>query len=182
MHWRNTHIHYGSLSIALHWFMLLLIVAVYASMELREFFPKGSNLREAFKTWHYMLGLSVFALVWQRFASRMTGAEPAIRPAPPHWQLMAAKAMHWALYALMMLMPIVGWMILSAEGKAIPFFGLQLPELIGADKSLAETLKEFHEIVGIAGYLLIGLHAFAALFHHLWLGDNTLRRLLPTRH
>ena len=52
MSWRNTEIRYGSLSIALHWLMLLLVVAIYAAIELREFYPKGSDPREASKTWH----------------------------------------------------------------------------------------------------------------------------------
>ena len=53
---------YRSLSIGLHWIMLLLLIAVYACIELRVFFPKGSDLRTALKTWHFMLGLSVFVL------------------------------------------------------------------------------------------------------------------------
>jgi len=59
MQWRNNKERYGTLSIGLHWSMLLLLVVVYACIELREFFPKGSDLREALKTWHFMLGLAV---------------------------------------------------------------------------------------------------------------------------
>ena len=54
---------YSTASIALHWLMVLLFVAVYATIELREFYPKGSVPREALKAWHFMLGLSVFVLV-----------------------------------------------------------------------------------------------------------------------
>ncbi len=49
---------YGALSIGLHWLMLLLIAAVYACIELRGNFPKGSDMREGLKTWHLMLGLT----------------------------------------------------------------------------------------------------------------------------
>jgi cytochrome b561 len=181
MNWKNTTIRYGSLSIALHWLMLLLLTAVYACIELRGFFPKGSDLREALKTWHFMLGLTVFVLVLLRLGVRAMSPVPRIEPNPPKWQDLSAKLMHLALYALMLGMPLAGWLLLSAAGKPIPFFGLQLPALIGESKPLADVIKEVHETVGTAGYFLIGLHAAAALFHHYVVGDNTLRRMLPRR-
>lgn len=78
-------------------------------------------------------------------------------------------------------MPLAGWLLLSAAGKPIPFFGLQLPALIGESKDLAGVIKEIHEIGGTVGYFLIGLHAAAALFHHYFLRDDTLRRMLPSQ-
>ena len=74
---------------------------------------------------------------------------------------------------------LIGWLALSAGGHATPFFGLELPALIGPDKSLASAFKEIHETVGTFGYYLIGLHALAALFHHYVIRDNTLVRMLP---
>jgi len=181
MQWRNSTERYGALSIGLHWLMLLLLVAVYACIELRGFFPKGSDLREALKTWHFMLGLSVFVLVWLRLLSYLTGPFPRIEPELPKWQKLSAKLIKLALYVLMIVMPLAGWLILSTEGKPIPFFGLQLPALVNENKNLAELLKELHGTVGTVGYFLIGLHAAAALFHHFVLRDNILRRmLLPT--
>lgn len=172
---------YGSWSIGLHWLMLLLLAAVYASIELREIFPRGSDAREMMKTWHFMLGLSVFALALLRLAINVARSAPEIKPDPPAWQKLSAKAMHLALYALMLAMPLAGWLILSASGKPIPFFGLHLPALIAESKSTAEFIKEIHEAVGTAGYFLIGLHAAAALYHHYLVRDNTLRRMLPGR-
>jgi cytochrome b561 len=179
MNLRNSPTRYGALSIALHWVMLLLIAAVYACIELRDNFPKGSVIREGLKTWHFMLGLSVLVLVLIRLVLRLTDTVPRIEPNPPKWQDRFAKLMHLALYALMIGMPLMGWFVLSAQGKAITFFGLQLPPLIGASKSIAEWAKELHEAGGTIGYLLIGAHAAAALFHHYVVRDTTLRRMLP---
>ena len=181
MSWSNTKNRYGSVSIALHWLMFLLIVAVYACMELREIFPKGSDPRAAMKTWHFMLGLSVFVLVWLRLALRLLQAKPVIEPRPIAWQRYLATLMHWAFYAFMIGMPIAGWMILSAEGKPIPFYGLELPALIAENKDTAEWIEDIHTTVGTAGYFLVALHASAALFHHYVLRDNTLTRILPGR-
>lgn len=80
MQWRNSPVRYGWLSAALHWLMLVLLIAVYASMELRDFYPKGSAPREAMKTWHYMLGLTVLGLAMLRLVVNMIGPVPAISP------------------------------------------------------------------------------------------------------
>jgi cytochrome b561 len=181
INWRNSTDRYGTLSIGLHWLMLLLLAAVYACMELKGIFPKGSGLREALKTWHFMLGLSVFVLVWLRLAVHMIGPSPRVEPDPPKWQNLSAKLMHLALYVFMIGMPLGGWLLLSAAGKPIPFFGLQLPALIGESKPFADLIKDIHETGGTVGYFLIGLHAAAALFHHYVQRDNTLRRMLPNR-
>jgi cytochrome b561 len=182
MNWKNTTDRYGSLSIGMHWLMLLLLVAVYACIELREFYPRGSDLREGLKTWHFMLGLGVLLLVALRLAIRLVaGAAPLIRPPPPQWQQRLAALMHLALYAFLIAMPLLGWLTLSASGKPIPFFGLQLPALLAADKALAGSLKEIHETVGTIGYYLVGLHAAAALAHHYLKRDDTLLRMLPRR-
>lgn len=170
---------YGSLSIGLHWVMLLLLVAVYACIELRGYFPKGSDPREALKTWHFMLGLSVFALVVVRLVTRMMTTTPPIKPNPPKLQALSAKLMQIALYALMIGMPLAGWLILSASGKPIPFFGLHLPALISQSKDTADFIKEIHETGGTVGYFLIGFHTAAALYHHYVMRDNTLMRMLP---
>jgi cytochrome b561 len=168
---------YHWLSIVLHWGMLVLFVAVYASIELRELFDKGSAPREAMKSFHFMLGLLVFALVWLRIALRLKYPAPAIQPAPSAMQEKAAKLAHLMLYAFMIGMPIAGWLILSAAGKPIPFFGLELPALIGPNKELASQIKEVHETVASLGYFLIGAHAAAALYHHYFMRDNTLLRM-----
>ena len=175
----NTRDRYGALSITMHWLMFLLLVAVFACMELREIYPKGSEPREALKSWHFTLGLTVFALVWLRLALRLSQAVPAITPQPARWQDILGKLVHLALYAFMLGMPVLGWLILSGEGKPVPFYGLELPGLIAENEVLAEDIEEIHTTIGEIGYYLIGLHAVAALFHHYFLKDNTLRRMLP---
>ena len=95
------------------------------------------------------------------------------------WQTLLAKLTHLALYGFMIGMPIAGWIILSASGKAIPFFGMDLPALVGPDKALANQVKEVHEAVATIGYFLVGLHAVAALYHHYVVKDDTLRRMMP---
>lgn len=181
MNLKTSTLRYGSFSIGIHWLMLLLFVAVYGTIELRELFEKGSDPREALKTWHFMLGMLVFMLVWLRLAARLSGPTPTITPELPKLQQLSATLLHLALYLLIIGMPLTGWLMLSAAGKPIPFFGLELPALIGENKALAKQIKEVHEFVGTTGYYLIGLHAAAALYHHYLKHDNTLTRMLPGR-
>lgn len=180
MSWRNTTHRYGSFSVAMHWLMLVLLVGVYTCINLADAFPKGSGARVDLKTWHYMLGLCVFALVALRLATRaISGPAPEIEPQIARWQRRMAIVIHIVLYFFMIVMPLLGWLTLSAEGERIPFFGLELTPLIGQDQSLAHSVKDVHETIGTIGYYLIGLHAAAALFHHYVMRDNTLTRMLP---
>lgn len=95
------------------------------------------------------------------------------------WQRLAAAATHIVLYALMIGLPLLGWGVLSAEGKPIPFLIWELPPLFGPSDSRAEFLEGLHETGATVGYVVIGLHALAALFHHYLVRDDTLRRMLP---
>jgi superoxide oxidase len=176
---KSTKDRYGSLSITLHWLMLALLIAVYTCILLHEEFPRGSDIRNALTTWHFMLGLSVLVLVIVRLVIRLAGATPAIEPVPSAWQRHLAALMHGLLYLFLFAMPVLGWLTLSAAGKPIPFFGLELPALVGVDKDLSGSFKEIHETIAEIGYWLVGVHAAAALFHHYVVRDNTLLRMLP---
>jgi cytochrome b561 len=181
----NTHIvtgnRYHALLVGSHWLTLILLIAVYALIDLHGAFPKGSDAREAMKTWHFMLGMTVFGLVFVRLTLRSVFRSPPIEPAPAAWQQSLATAMHVALYAFLIVMPLLGWLALSAKGVAVPFFGFELPALIAPDRALGKRLEDIHEAIGNVGYYLIGLHALAALSHHYFMHDDTLRRMSPWR-
>ena len=178
---RGTNDRYSALSIGAHWLTLALLVAVYALIELRDVFPRGSDPREAMEAWHFMLGLTVFGLVGLRLLFRLVFRAPPITPLPPAWMRYLAAAMYVALYAFLVTMPLLGWLALSADGKPVPLFGMQLPALISPNEAWGEKLEEIHETIGTIGYYLVGLHAAAALFHHYFMRDDTLLRMLPWR-
>lgn len=168
---------YSTPSIVMHWLTVVVFIGIYAAINVADMFPKDSDARQLAKNLHFSLGLLVFGLVWLRIVLRVFGGTPAIVPPPPNWQAKLGKLLHLALYALMVLLPLVGWAVLSARGKPIVFFGLDVPALIGENKSLGRTLKDLHELGGNLGYFLIGGHAVAALYHHYVVRDNTLRRM-----
>ena len=178
---KNTEQRYGSLSIGLHWLTLLLIVAVYGLMEFRDIFPKGSAGRDLMKEFHFMVGLLILALVVVRLLVRFGSPSPRILPAPSPLMLKLGHLAHLALYGSLLLAPLLGWLLLSAGGKPIPFFGFELPALIGPDDGLKGIIKDLHETLANLGYALIALHAAAAIYHHHVLKDNTLTNMLPER-
>jgi len=165
--------------IALHWLTLLLLVAVYCLMEFRGAFPRGSEPRELMKMLHYSFGLTVLLLVLPRLLLRLRGAIPPITPPPSTALRLSAAAGHVALYLFMLGMPLGGWLLMSAEGNAISLFGLAVPPLVAPDEALAHWVEDLHETGATVGYFLVGLHAAAALWHHLVRRDDTLRRMLP---
>lgn len=177
-----THVHvagrYNGMSIWLHWLTFALFVAAYATIELREFFPKGTNARETMKWLHGSIGLAIFAVAGIRLALRAILSRPQDSAG---WMRVAARATHAALYTLMIALPLTGWLMLSAEGNPVRFFGLHLPPLLAANEPLADKLEELHETLGTIGYGLIAIHAAAALFHHYALRDGLLSRMAPFR-
>ncbi len=181
MSWKRSINKYRRMSIALHWLMVLLFILIYASIEFRGIFPKDSDGRTLMKDAHFMLGLTVFTLVWLRLLARSIGGAPKITPAPPAWQTALATLMHWALYVFMIAMPVLGYLILSYNDKSVFFYGFDLPALTLKDPDFAKQIKSWHELGGSIGYWLIGLHALAGLAHHYLIKDNTLLRMLPKR-
>lgn len=171
---------YATSMVALHWLMLVLLAAVLLLVEWLEYIPKDDALfRGEVRNWHKSLGLTVFILVWIRLAIRLATPTPPIIPAPPAWQQFAAKAVHLALYAIMIAAPIAGYLMSNAFDKPVALFGIPLPTLIAPDKELGGQIFEVHETLGNALMILVAIHAAAALFHHYVQKDNTLARMLP---
>lgn len=168
---------YSPISVWLHWLMLILLAGVYASMELRGLFERGTEARILIKNIHYWLGLSVFILVWIRLLTRLVTPTPR-REYYGAFQQAAAKLMIIGLYGLMIAMPLLGWALVSAEGHSINLFSWQLPSLLTKNTDLAHQIEDIHVTLGTVGYFLIGFHAVAALFHHLIKKDQTLLRML----
>ncbi|MGL5288165.1 MAG: cytochrome b [Aeromonas sp.] len=176
---KNTEQRYGSLSIGLHWFTLVAMIAVYALIEFRDIFPKGDPGRDLMKQWHFMLGMLIFAIALVRLAIYWLTPSPRIVPALPSKMALLAKLAHLALYGFLILTPLFGWLLLSAAGKPIPFFGLDLPALMAPNPDLKGFIKDTHETLGNIGYGLIALHSVAMLLHHYVRKDNTLTNMLP---
>lgn len=170
---------YTKTAVALHWLIALLIFAT---------FPLGlymadlhlSPLKLRLYNYHKWIGIIVLALALIRLYWRTTHRPPAMPETMKKWEKVAAHAMHHALYLLILVVPVTGWLMSSAKGFQVVLFGvLPLPDLVGKNKELGDLLKEIHETLN---YLMLGLvvaHVAAAFKHHLIERDDILARMLP---
>lgn len=174
-----THDRYSKLSITLHWLTLVLMAAIYITIELHESLPRGHALRRPMEDWHIYLGVCLLPIALFRAVTILRAQIPAIVPQPPVWQMRITKLMKVYLYVLMIGAPLIGWIMVNAEGHIVNLWGLALPTLVSESESLAGLASEAHEVLGVSGYIFIAVHAFAALYHHYLVKDNTLKRMLP---
>jgi cytochrome b561 len=173
--------HYTGTAKSLHWLMALMILGLLALGSYMSDLPLSPEKLQYY-AWHKWAGVSVFALVWLRLIWRVTHRPPAGSNSLSRRMQRAAHAGHFLLYALMIAIPLSGWLMSSAKGVQTVWFGvLPIPDLIGKDKAVGKSLAELHEALNIGLLLLIAGHAAAALFHHFFYKDDTLRRMLPAR-
>lgn len=168
-----------ALSKALHWLIaVLILVMAWLGLTMGDL-PNGPD-KIATYALHKSLGLSILALVMLRLIWRLYAGAPAPLAGTPRWQERIASVTHVALYALLLALPLSGWLLNSAAGFPLQWFGLfNLPALAGRDEGLHALAEETHELLFWALAGLVVLHATAAFHHHLFLGDATLARMLP---
>jgi cytochrome b561 len=164
----------------LHWLMAIAIIAML-------FIGVGMVSTVAPKhvlllTTHKTLGLAILLLVILRIIVRLrTGTPPLPRDLPPPMRL-AAKLSHYALYALMLGMPLIGWAMQSAGAYPIVLLGgIQLPAILAPDAGLYTLLHSAHVMLGLAFFALILLHIAAALFHALIRRDGVFQSMAGGR-
>jgi cytochrome b561 len=132
-------------------------------------------------SWHKWIGVTVLALFFVRGLWRLTHTPPRLLPAP-RWQHLTAHALHALLYVMMFVQPLAGWIYSNATGYPIVYLGLiPLPNLVAKDKLLAAVFQDIHDLGAIVLAVAIGIHALAALKHHVVDRDATLRRICSSR-
>ena len=172
---------YTTTAKSLHWLMAALIFGLLALGFYMSDLPLSPEKLQYY-SWHKWAGVTVFLLVWLRLFWRATHRPPAFAASLSAAQQALAHVGHLALYLLMIVIPLSGWLMSSAKGVQTVWFGvLPLPDLLVRDKALGAQLAELHSALNIGLLLLIVGHVAAALFHHLVHKDDTLRRMLPTR-
>ncbi len=179
MPFKNTRAEWGSVSKLLHWLVVVLIlVMAWIGLRMGDM-PNGPD-KIATYAMHKSIGISILALVLLRLSWRLYAGAPAAVPGTPAWQERLASLTHWALYALLLAIPLSGWVLNSASGFPLQWFGLfNLPAIVGRDHGLHELAEEVHEWLFWAMVALAVAHAAAAFYHHLFQRDATLARMLP---
>ncbi|MDH6154605.1 cytochrome b561 [Polynucleobacter sphagniphilus] len=170
-------VRYNPISVAFHWLMAAIIVVTWSIAIVVSDMPL-SPARITGYSWHKWLGVTVFFLVILRLVWRATHPAPQLEIKMPVWQERAMQLTHFALYLLMMVIPLVGWLMSSAKGYTVNYFGLfELPDLLSKDKALGHQLKDLHEYLADILVALVCLHVLAALKHQFIDKDGLLSRM-----
>lgn len=179
-------VRYHAVAILLHWVIALLIVGllvvglIMGNVEPPELKFKLYQLHKSF-------GMTVLALSLLRLLWRLTHRAPPLPPQTKLWEKWAARAVHWGFYVIMIGMPLIGWLGVSASPMKMPLqiFGLfNVPLLpffdgVADPRGTAEALFEAHGIMAWSAIGLLVLHLGAALKHHFIMRDDVMLRMMP---
>jgi len=157
---------YSTPAIVLHWLVALLIFAAFPLGVYMHELPLSPGKLKLY-SYHKWIGITVLLLVAIRLSWRLTHTPPPLPESVAAWQRRASAAVHGLLYLLMIVIPLSGWMMSSAKGFPVVWFGvLPLPDLVGKDKALGELLAGVHQALNFSLLTLVILHVGAALQHH----------------
>jgi cytochrome b561 len=172
---------YSTLAKLFHWLTVpLLGLALLSGLVIR--FIKDDP-KMGFYALHESLGLLILGLAIARLAWRGVSRPPALPDHLPAAMRAAAAGVHHALYAALVLQPLLGFFTTNAYGfplqGATAFLGfIDLPKFMEAREGLAEVLHWMHSILGWLFLPLLGAHIGGAIFHHAIRRDGTLLRML----
>ncbi|PZQ48243.1 MAG: cytochrome B [Micavibrio aeruginosavorus] len=172
----NSENEYGIAAKSFHWLIAVLIIGLL---------PVGIGMgmlpNEPFKFQIYALhksfGLLVFFLGIGRIIWRFVSPPPEHLETHAHWETTLAGAAHFWLYVCIIGMPLSGWLMSNAGEFPVPFFGIQMPHLIGKDEALGDLFGDVHELLGYTLLLVLALHVAGAIKHHVLDKDETLKRM-----
>lgn len=180
-------LHYDPLSRAFHWLTAIVVAAsfVLGPEGFGRMMHQGVDpATRSSIVWHESLGFLVLALTLLRLVW------VALRPAAPRFEMASwmdtlARLMHLALWALMLALPATALLALGSEGHPLTLLGGvrvdQMPQIANSGIAGLADWGEVHGLLGDALVALAGLHAAAALYHHVVMRDGVLRSMLPKR-
>lgn len=162
----------------LHWLIALLVVVQFTLAWYADTLPRG----EAGQVMaiHKSVGATILVLAIIRILWRFSHRPPAFPRTMPGWEAKLSAVTHWALYFLILAMPISGWMMSSAAGRDVAWFGLfKLPRVIGENEAAGDFFHEAHEIMAIVLLVVALLHIVGAIWHAALKKDGIMQRMLP---
>ncbi len=166
-------------AITFHWAMFILVVVVGVLGLLHDSWPKQT---QAF--WinvHALIGILLWGVLIARFGYRLRHSPPALPSDIDAFSRRFSNPAHLALYALMFVIPIIGFVTFIYHGRIFHFGLFDLNFGIKKDKAVFGPTEDIHGYLAYALFGLAGLHALAALWHRFGLHDGVLVRMWPAR-
>lgn len=170
---------YGFGAKLFHWGIVLLVVVQFALAWTMPEIHRDTK-PDTLISLHLSVGALIILVMLLRLVWRLLHPTALITEGVPGWQLLSARLTHLALYGLLVIMPVLGWINANARGWDVSLFGVvPLPGLIAPHTPFGHLAGDIHSTLAYVVLGLIGLHVVAALYHHFFLRDRTLTRMLP---
>ena len=170
---------YGATAKWLHWPVAIIVILMLVFGRTLEALPIPE--REQMIMAHSGLGTLVIALMIIRLAWRLSHQPPGATTDMGLWQIRVSKAMHWGLYGLFILQPVLGIMqaMYLTDYEVLAFGVIDYSGLAADDATRAQLFHALHSFnAWILSVLVIG-HIIAAFYHHWFQKDDVLRRMIP---
>jgi cytochrome b561 len=167
---------YSKVAITLHWLMALMIIGNLAGGFLHDFVPREGGQRALVMDFHKSFGLTIIALTLFRLGWRLGHSVPALPAYFTGGERLLAKAAHWGFYAMMLALPLSGWVAADRNDRPLAWFGLPVSKF-GVDKATGSAANELHEILGWAMLALLALHIVGIIKHLVMDRDNLMPRM-----
>lgn len=180
MGFKNTAEKYGAVAMTLHWLIALAVFGLMVAGSVMEDIP-DKILRFQVFSLHKAFGITVLALMIARLVWKLLNFSLP-RPDASHkpWEHKLAAAVQWAFYALLIAMPLSGWLMTSAANSTVSVFGLfTAPAIWAPDPDMRRFFGGIHGLTANLIWLALALHIAGALKHAIIDRDGTLRRMLP---
>jgi cytochrome b561 len=176
---RNTYRLWGAPAKALHWTVAALVVA-QVPLGLAAANWRLSPTKLDLFVWHKSLGMLILVLMAARLVWRLSGVAPALPADTRSLERLAAHLSHFALYLMLFLLPLSGWIVNSAANVPFRIFWLiPIPPIVEPEKALADGAARAHASLCVLLVLLLIVHVGAALRHHFLKHNDVLVRMLP---
>jgi cytochrome b561 len=170
---------YSPAARAFHWLTAALVLTSIPIGITMANADLGSAVEDPLYHLHRSIGALVLMITVVRLVYRLLHPAPPLPADTPPIQRIAARATHWALYVLLIVQPIMGWIATSAYRAPVLFFWLfELPPIWKEDRPFSEAMFTVHRSIGIVVAALICIHIAAALYHHFILKDYVLKRMV----
>jgi cytochrome b561 len=170
---------YNPVAKLFHWLIFALLVAQYAVGSIMPHIGR-KTVNEGWVSWHFSIGAAILAVIVARFLWRLFNpVAPAIGLAP--WEAALSRFTHFALYALVFVMTVLGWMATNSRGWDVKLFGvIPFPALVPKGSKLGHQAGDIHNILVYVLLGFIALHVAGALYHYFVKRDQVLQRMLLT--
>lgn len=163
----------------LHWLTALLVIGLLIVGLWMVGLPLSLQKAKVY-SWHKWAGITVLALTVVRLVWRHVRPPPPLPPTLAALDRRLAPWGHAALYLLLLAMPITGWLMSSAAGIPVVWFGMwQLPDLVAKDDGLFKSLQTAHHVLSRVLMAVLAIHVAAVVRHDVLRRDGVLRRMVP---